>query len=272
MKKKITYKLDTFKDIGTYTKDYKIVTSSIGYDNKIYILLVNKIPERINGMFVQSQTSNCFTYKVLIITEDGQVHETSLAKQRYHYHFIQPLNDNTLLVVGARTRYFDPDNFELNGKIFDLDGNLIKKLLLGDGIQHVQVSPNGTIWTGFFDEGVFGNYGWADPIGASGLVAWDQEGKQIFSNHKADICDCYALNVVSDQEIWFYYYTDFHLVKIANDQMEFFKPKISGASGFITYNSFFLFDKGYGKHDEYILLKNNNYGKFIQKCEVRFIN
>ncbi|MBG9790455.1 hypothetical protein [Brevibacillus laterosporus] len=271
MKKKITYELRRFIDISPYTEDYEVVTSALGYDKKIYILLVNKTPERMDGMFVQSKTSSLFTYKVLTIAEDGKICETSLSKQRYNYHFIQPINDDNLLVVGARTRYFGPDNYELNGKIFDLDGNLIKELLLGDGIQNVQVSANGTIWTGFFDEGVFGNYGWVEPIGASGLIGWDRNGKQVFSNHKADICDCYALNVVNDQEIWFYYYTDFHLVKIANDQMEFFNPKISGSSGFITYNSYFLFDKGYGKHDEYILLKNNNSGKFIQKCEVRFI-
>lgn len=105
-------------------------------------------------MFVQSMTSDLFTYKVVTIDEDGQIYETLLTKQRFNYHFIQPLDTDKLLVVGATTRYYSPNNYELNGKIFDLNGNLIKELLLGDGIQNVQVSTEGIIWTGYFDEGV----------------------------------------------------------------------------------------------------------------------
>ncbi|WP_176444820.1 hypothetical protein [Paenibacillus herberti] len=43
--------------------------------------------------------------------------------------------------------------------------NHSREFLLGDGIQSVQVTDKGIIWTSYFDEGVFGNNGWDKPIG-----------------------------------------------------------------------------------------------------------
>ncbi|WP_440117757.1 hypothetical protein [Paenibacillus sp. QZ-Y1] len=81
-----------------------------------------------------------------------------------------------------------------------MDGNTIREFLLGDGIQSVQVTKNGTIWTSYFDEGVFGNNGWSNPIGSQGLVAWDEHGNKLYEDHAADIADCYALNVVNEEQ------------------------------------------------------------------------
>ena len=81
------------------------------------------------------------------------------------------------------------------------------------GIEDVQVTESGIIWTSYFDEGVFGNRGWNDPIGKNGLVAWNGLGEKIYeflpTTELGEICDCYALNVISDREVWLYYYTEF---------------------------------------------------------------
>ena len=50
-------------------------------------------------------------------------------------------------------------------------GELRRQFVLGDGIKHVQTTAAGDIWVGYFDEGVYGNYGWgndpdSEPIGA----------------------------------------------------------------------------------------------------------
>lgn len=36
---------------------------------------------------------------------------------------------------------------------------------------------DGRIVTSYFDEGIFGNFGWDQPLGASGLVVWDEQGR-----------------------------------------------------------------------------------------------
>jgi len=268
MTKKRTIQLEPFFNLCDLVQGFDIVSSSIGFDDKIYVLLIDKTPERIDGMFVQSRTKNSHTYKVVTIGKDI-VSELTIYNQRFNFHFLQPINSDKILLVGARTRFFNEDKYELNGKIFDLDGVLLKEILLGDGIQNLHVTRKGIIWTGYFDEGIFGNYGWDNPIGSPGLIAWNLDGEQIFSNSRADISDCYALNVISDNDIWFYYYSDFNLCNIKDAQIQFYSPSVSGSSGFIKNESYFLFDKGYGKHDKYALLKA---GSFKEQCTIEFVN
>jgi hypothetical protein len=90
----------------------------------------------------------------------------------------------------------------------------LEKCLLGDGIETIQATSSGEIWASYFDEGIFGNYGWKDPVGASGLVAWDARGKKVYEFDAGQISDCYALNVASEEEVWCYYYIDFPLIQL----------------------------------------------------------
>lgn len=47
-----------------------------------------------------------------------------------------------------------------------------------------RVAPDGTIWAGYFDEGVVGNFGWGGPgptrLGADGIGAWSSELKKVW--------------------------------------------------------------------------------------------
>ena len=87
-----------------------------------------------------------------------------------HPH-IDMLADGSFLVVGARCRWAESGP-ELNALAIDQNGRIYRRGCLGDGIQHLQVAGDGTIWVGYFDEGVFGNMGWGspgpEPLGAGG--------------------------------------------------------------------------------------------------------
>jgi hypothetical protein len=115
------------------------------------------------------------------------------------------------------------DDYDANGHIFSSEGRFLHSFLLGDGIQDVQATRDGRIWTSYFDEGIFGNYGWNEPIGASGLICWDDTGTQRYaytpSSGLDSICDCYALNVATDCDTWCYYYTEFPLVHLRDTQI-----------------------------------------------------
>ena len=138
------------------------------------------------------------------------------------------------------------------------------------------MTKQGRIWTSYFDEGVFGNNGWRHPIGASGLIAWDSDGHQLYYNQDAGITDCYALNVINEDEVWFYYYTDFKLVRLTHVRTQprttYIEPGISGSSGFCTDGEYFLFDSGYGKRDTCILKKHFPPGRLTKGKEVSFLN
>lgn len=267
--------LQPFVDIATYIEGFEIVSSSLGGNGCIYVLLIDRIPERERGMFVQTSLRQFYTYKVIIIN-GSEIQEVILAGEKFNYHYVQPLGQHQLLLVGARAKKYRNQDYDHNAKVCDFDGNIIREFLLGDGIQDVQVTAEGTIWTSYFDEGVFGNFGWDDPVGASGLVAWDENGKKKFENNAAEIADCYALNVISEDEVWFYYYTDFKLANIQGGTKQpyvtFMDPRISGSSGFCTNGYYFLFDAGYSKHGTYILKKQDKPGRLVGEQKIQFVD
>jgi hypothetical protein len=116
---------------------------------------------------------------------------------------VQPFGDGWLIAEGRGGL----------ARVLDKQGNQIRTLDLGDAIEHVNTTPEGHIWVGYFDEGVFGS-----GIGREGLVCFDSVGTQVFKyaefaeKHKLPfISDCYSLNVVGSS-VYVSYYTDFPLV------------------------------------------------------------
>lgn len=267
-------KLLPFVKISAHLEGFDIVSTQWGGDGRVYVLLINQIPERKQGMFVQTKLNQTYTYKVLIVTEQS-IEEVVIWGQTFNYHYVQPLHDH-LLLVGARCTYYGNDKYDLNAKVCDQEGNTIREFLLGDGIQSVQVTENGTIWTSYFDEGVFGNNGWNNPIGSQGLLAWDMHGNKLYEDHTADIADCYALNVVNEQQVWFYYYTDFMLGCVSGGTQQpkvtLVDPNLSGSSGFCTDGYHFLFDAGYGKHGTFVLKKMEKPGILTKGQKIEFVN
>ncbi|MFD1887258.1 hypothetical protein [Paenibacillus wenxiniae] len=272
----VTIKLLPFADLSSYMDGFTLVSAQWGHDGLAYVLLINEVPERKQGMFVKTKLEQSYTYKVLVVAEQ-YIEELVIPDQRYLYHYVQPLHEQ-LLLVGARATYYGQDQFDRNARVWSRDGVPMRDFLLGDGIESVQVTRAGTIWTSYFDEGVYGNYGWVEPIGASGLIAWDAEGNIRYKNTAALIDDCYALNVVNEQDVWFYYYSDFQLGHITNgvqtesSQVTFLHPGISGSSGFITDGEHFLFDAGYNKHGLFRFKTMHKPGHLNKGRVIEFVN
>jgi hypothetical protein len=177
--------------------------------------------------------------------------------------------------VCARSHYKSPTDFEKNGRIYSLSGEFSREILLGDGIQSVQATSNGIIWTSFFDEGVFGNFGWNEPVGASGLVAWNSAGNKIYDFQPTvgldSICDCYALNVESDTDVWLYYYTEFPLVHLHHQRVQsVWNMPITGSDGFAVSGNRVLFRGGYDDRDTYhlFLLSSNGRVKLLKQLQL----
>lgn len=246
-------------DIKSIFKQYNVslnsfVSMSIGYDDAIYILLSERIPDRINGMFVDTEADT--TYSMLVLTVDWQegrflaYEYYNLGRHKMNFHFIQPLNDKILL-LGSRT-YYHADGPERNAVIVNKQGAVYQELCFGDGIADCIVTGDGRIITSYFDEGIFGNYGWDNPIGSCGLLVWDADGNVLWKS-KYPIYDCYAMNVDDRGNLWFYYYDDFALVKTDFLSDVIYKPDIQGAAGFLFSmdSRHIIFDSGYHKHSEF---------------------
>ena len=136
-----------------------------------------------------------------------------------------------VLLVAARSQWRAQEDYDLNGVIYDPATGSMSRVLLGDGIERVCIDGRGLIWASYFDEGVFGNFGWGDPgpepVGSTGLACFAESGEKIWEFPGA-MTDCYALNV-SGSEVAAYYYSDFPICKVSRDfQVTHWKTDLRG--------------------------------------------
>lgn len=166
-------------------------------------------------------------YRLLQIQSGFVTSEAVVATDDFPIHHLQPFGDGWL-AVNARSRRI-AGTYAANARVYDSAGTLQREFRFGDGIESVQIAPSGDTWVSYFDEGTLG-----DPIGASGLVAFDADGAVRY-RYTPDattgfVLDCYALNVAGDDDVWLYYYTDFPLVHLQRHRIAaVWRPQLAGA-------------------------------------------
>ncbi|MGS2617966.1 hypothetical protein ACVCAH_26085 [Micromonospora sp. LZ34] len=148
--------------------------------------------------------------------------------------------------------------------VYDSEGRVEARATLGDGIEHVFATTSGEVWVGYFDEGVYGNYGWGDthaapPVGSSGLVRFSPQLEPTwrFPSHVDSswgaISDCYALNV-TDDAVWTSYYTDFPIVQIRGGSVSGWSNRVDGGKALAVSGSRVGLLGGYGPdHDRFVV-------------------
>lgn len=198
-------------------------------------------------------------YRVMAIREGDVELDLIIDHEKFNIHDIQPLGDDILLVC-ARSTYRGPNDFDLNGRVYTRDGTFVREFLLGDGIAAIQATTRGEFWASYFDEGIFGNHGWRNPVGVAGLVAWSEKGGKLY-DYEADgslgaMSDCYALNVATDDDVWCYYYTDFPLVQLREKRIaSTWKVPVAGSHAFAVAGGHALFAGGYEGRDTFQLIR-----------------
>lgn len=239
---------------------WTLVNLSVGWDDGIYLLYSAHVPERIQGMFVDTVADT--EYRAICLWVDwqdgGLLGEELLefGRQKMNFHFIQPIGDHILL-LGARTRLHRNGIPEQNAVFLTRGGKVLSRTCFGDGIQDCLVMEDGRIVTSYFDEGIFGNFGWDQPLGASGLVVWDEQGRVLWKNTTHAMIDCYAMNIDEQNNLWFYYYNEFLLVKTDFTSEWVYQPKLSGSSSLLIMKSHtgIIMDSGYRGHSKLKMLR-----------------
>ena len=164
-------------DLAAVVGSQKIIASSIGPTGEACMLVVapkyEKEPfgcEERNGFAIFPFSKPKRSYPATFIRFDGGlIQRTELLNVNIAFPSVQPLPNGEVLLVGARCHYRKGDP-EQNAIVCSPEGEIVRSFVLGDGINDVQTTSDGMIWVSYFDEGVFGNYGWDKPMGASGLV------------------------------------------------------------------------------------------------------
>ena len=223
-----------------------VVSESIGYDGNIYYLLCNQVC-MINH------------YALLILYTDwssGNIVHTQyrpLGEYEIFYHFALPIGDN-IIMVGARCQYRNGDP-EKNALIISHNNEIIKEFCLGDGIEDCLVTDDGRIIVSYFDEGVFGNLGWYNPIGASGLSVWNDNGEKLWESQRP-IYDCYAVNMDDSKNLWYYYYDEFKLIRTDFITETEFIPQTEGSQFFLITadGKQIIIDGGYDNRSQFFVM------------------
>lgn len=126
---------------------------------------------------------------------------------------VETLPGGGFLMVASRTTFGGSHNVW----IVDVDGTPRHSFSAGDAISQVSVTRSGRIWTGYFDEGVFGD---ESGLGRSGLVCWSQDGECLYEFEAPAGCDpisdCYSMSV-SGEDVWTCYDGDFPVVRVNGD-------------------------------------------------------
>jgi hypothetical protein len=241
-----------------------VVGFNVGPRGEVYLVLaLEPLDYRTedNGFatFAKTVPRSPQRYRVLAIREGDVELDLVIDHEPFNIHDIQPLADDLLLVC-ARSAYRGPNDFDLNGRTYGRDGTFIRELLLGDGIETIQATTRGELWVSYFDEGIFGNNGWRNPVGAAGLVAWSDKGEKLY-DYEADgsvgaMSDCYALNVATDVDVWCYYYTDFPLVQLREKRIaSTWRVPVAGSHAFAVAAGHALFAGGYKDPDTFQLVR-----------------
>jgi hypothetical protein len=268
-------------DLSAVIGENKIIASSIAANGEAVLLTV--APEFEKAAFGREERKGFVIfpfskakprYPATFIRFDGReiLQKTELSDVDIAFPSVQPLPDGEVLLVGARCHYRDGDP-EKNAVVFGENGKVLRRFVLGDGINSIQTTEEGMIWVSYFDEGVFGNFGWNQPMGASGLICFDSTGHVLWEFKPPagfdTICDCYALNVAKNA-VWACYYTDFPLVKINSDkQMQGWKNEVGGVSVLAVDGDRALLWGGYGGKHSRCVVQNIGTDSLTQPREIK---
>src|SRR5262249_14162698 len=134
--------------------DGELVAFNVGPDGVTYLVVALKpLDYRIEqpGWASLAKTIHVHPHQYRVVGLSGSHPdlEVVIECERFNIHDVQPLPDELLLVC-ARSHYKGPDDFEKNGRVYTRDGKFAREILLGDGIQSVQATPRGMIWTSYF--------------------------------------------------------------------------------------------------------------------------
>ncbi|WP_265529045.1 hypothetical protein [Sphingomicrobium marinum] len=167
--------------------------------------------------------------------------------------------DGRWLVVGGRTRG------KPSARIIEKDGSVETPFMLGDGIEHMKIDERGSIWVGWFDEGVYGNDSWRLeghewPPSAYGVAAFSERGEILsFAPSppaNGHISDCYALNVIGS-DAWTCTYGEFPILRMSDDgKAQWWETQLSGPRALAIQLPYILAVGGYSDDgDTAVLLK-----------------
>ncbi|PIY08513.1 MAG: hypothetical protein COZ18_11875 [Flexibacter sp. CG_4_10_14_3_um_filter_32_15] len=255
-----SYTVKEITDISkTLKKEDEVVSISVDVNGVNILLAHSPIQYRTkDGMSLLIRSKKPKDYTFLRYDLEGNQTVKAVIKDEYfNFRWAKFLPTNEIILITSRCEYRDKNDFDKNAKVYNLKGELERDFTVGDGLNDVRIDKKGNVWTSYFEEGIYGNYGWGvqelgvwtsytdedtdkndidgTPLGASGLVCWSNKGEKIWSFKPVEeldyISDSPSINIDDEDNTWLNYYIyfphdhlEYPLVKLNSEkQMEFLK-------------------------------------------------
>lgn len=262
------------------SSDVSIVGTSVDLNGNALLLTATKGDQaqafeketRGIGTFPKTRSKSDLALSLTVQRGEG-VEKISLPPMNITFPYFDLFSDGGCLLVGARSSWRSENDFDLNGALINRGTKTAKRLCFGDGIEGVGIDDLDRIWVSYFDEGVYGNFGWSHPgpigLGAGGINCFDREGTLLWQHNNEGACehidDCYAMNV-SLLGVWFYFYSAFKVARVTeNFSVEYVETPIGGAHSFVTDGHRFVFSNQYGKPTTTFHATNMYKGKLVHR-------
>lgn len=235
-------------DFAPVLSGWNKISVSAGPSYDIVILALKQEPSYRNpdGTSPKSLVNKPNNFRVHHLIETDWV-VCDLQETRQNLRHAQPLPRNEWIVVRARSA----GNTDGNGHIYSSQGDLLRTLALGDGIEDIQAAADGQLWVSYFDEGIFGD----TTFGHTGVACFGTDDRLLFDFNRLTrgmIADCYAFNVVSNDEVWLCPYTDFPIVKLKDGKISstWDNNPVHGSHAFAVWKDRVLFSGGYREREK----------------------
>ena len=209
------------------------------------------------------ETPDFWQAKVLmvILTESGTFE--TMRVPLVQSPLIDRFPDGRWLITSARAGAGDSQ-----AQILSADGQPIRSFALGDGIEYVRCAQDGTIWVGYFDEGIFGG-----SVASGGIVQFDDHGRPLWSyNHQGGkrqsfVDDCYALTM-NGSDVWTCFYRDFPIVRVTGGVEAVWANNVTGSRALAVDGELILLAGGYAGDAGRLALLRLEYGqaKLLHTC------
>jgi hypothetical protein len=272
-------------DIPVASDGYSLVAKSVANDHSLLFLFVepagrHEVTETFKkgiGVFPRARMRTHRRFRLLRVTE-GSSHAIELPELDVTFPLVDRFPNGKVLISGPRSSWRSKKDYDLNGIIFDPQTGQSLRILLGDGINSVQIDGLGRIWVSYADEGVYGNFGWGQPgpapIGAAGLVCFSESGAKLWEypvEAEDTITDCYALNV-SGSVAAVCFYTDFPICRVSRDfKLEYWKTNLRGCHEFAISETKALLSGQYDDPPDRAYLGHLEAGRLGNPHEIRLV-
>lgn len=249
-------------DLPVFSDDFSLASCSVsGAGAGLFLFVENSAKGQVRKTFKQGigffpkTRMGALKRFALLEMSDNRCRAFELGELDLTFPLVDVFPDGRVLVAASRSQWRGRDDYDKNGVVVDPSTGKQSHILLGDGIESLSIDTLGRIWVSYFDEGIFGNFGWGyidpspAPVGASGLNCFSAGGDILWNFPSDDECggisDCDAMNV-HGQTAWVHFYPEFPLCRVSSDfQRRYWKTGLSGCGHFAVNDPSVLFSGQY---------------------------